>query len=191
MRPDHTHPCSPLARRLGAATLLAALALPTGSHAGEVAVVFTQAQRYTDIGFAPATRERNLSTLQEHLSRWGQRLPKDARLELEFLDVDLAGVERPVGREPFVRVIDGRVDGPRMTLRWTLWKARPSPLQGRSSSATWASFTAWCLGTATAPWSTTCACWTTGFAASHSSACAKAFGRVGLDEAACIVGAGL
>ncbi len=131
MRPDHTHPCSPLARRLGAATLLAALALPTGSHAGEVAVVFTQAQRYTDIGFAPATRERNLSTLQEHLSRWGQRLPKDARLELEFLDVDLAGVERHVGREPFVRVIDGRVDGPRMTLRWTLWEGSTVTASGQ------------------------------------------------------------
>lgn len=88
--------------------------------AAEVSVSFINAERYTDIGFGSVVRQRNLKTLQDHMSEWGSRLPPQQRLELEVLDVDLAGIEKPFGREPLVRVLNGRVDGPRMTLRWTL-----------------------------------------------------------------------
>ena len=97
-----------------------AVACPLAATAGEVAVSFIQPERYTDIGFGQATRQRNLKTLSEHMGEWGAALPASQRLEIEVLDVDLAGVERPVGREPFVRVLNGKVDGPRMSLRWTL-----------------------------------------------------------------------
>lgn len=94
--------------------------LPLQARAGEVAVSFVQPERYTDIGFGQVTRQRNLKTMAEHMAEWGAALPASRRLEIEVLDVDLAGVERPVGREPFVRVLNGKVDGPRMSLRWTL-----------------------------------------------------------------------
>ena len=96
------------------------LLLPLSVTAGEVAVSFVQSDRYTDIGFGQATRQRNLTTLAEHMNGWSVALPVSQRLEIEVLDVDLAGIERSVGREPFVRVINGRADGPRMSLRWTL-----------------------------------------------------------------------
>ncbi|MFN5723578.1 MAG: DUF3016 domain-containing protein, partial [Betaproteobacteria bacterium] len=78
---------------------------------------FVQPERYTDLGFAPLTRQRHLQALTEHMSRWGAVLPASRRLEIEVLDIDLAGLERPVGREPAVRVLNGKVDWPRMTLR--------------------------------------------------------------------------
>ena len=112
-------PVGGVARAVGVA---AAMCLwgPLSATAGEVAVSFVQPERYTDIGFGQATRQRNLKTLAEHMGDWGAALPASQRLDIEVLDVDLAGIERPVGREPFVRVINGRADGPRMSLRWTL-----------------------------------------------------------------------
>jgi len=88
--------------------------------AGQVSVSFVDPQRYTDIGFGHVPRERNLKIINEHMTQWGERLPQAQNLQIEVLDVDLAGIERPVGFDPFVRVLTGRVDGPRMTLRWTL-----------------------------------------------------------------------
>jgi hypothetical protein len=96
------------------------LLLPTPASAGEVVVSFIQPERYTDVGFGQVTRQRTLKTLSEHMVEWSAALPASRRLEIEVLDVDLAGIERPVGREPFVRVLNGKVDGPRMNLRWTL-----------------------------------------------------------------------
>ena len=112
-------------RVIAAATVcgLGASLLPCWAAAGEIAVRFTDSQRYTDIGFGDAARQRNLQTLEEHMMAWGTRLPNSQRLDIEVLDVDLAGMERPWGAEPFVRVIKGRVDGPRMHLRWTLSEA--------------------------------------------------------------------
>ena len=102
------------------ACLLAGLLQPISATAGEVVVSFVQPERYTDLGFAPLTRQRHLQALTEHMGRWGAVLPASRRLEIEVLDIDLAGLERPVGREPAVRVLNGKVDWPRMTLRWRL-----------------------------------------------------------------------
>ena len=103
-----------------AAALAFAAGLPSRAQAGEVSVSFVKPEHYTDIGLGHATRQRNLKTLQDHLMKWGGRLPDATRLEIDVLDVDLAGIERPVGHEPWVRVLNGKVDGPRMTLRWAI-----------------------------------------------------------------------
>ena len=99
---------------------LISLGLPLSVMAGEVEVSFVQPERYTDIGFGQTTRQRNLKTLSDHMSGWGSALPASQRLEIQVLDVDLAGLERPVGRDPFVRVLTGKADWPRMRLRWAL-----------------------------------------------------------------------
>lgn len=101
------------------------------AQAGEVVVSFQEPLRYADIGFGAVTRERNLKTLQDHMEAWGARLPAAQRLEIEVLDVDLAGIEQPVGREPFVRVLNGKVDSPRATLRWTLRQGASVLASGR------------------------------------------------------------
>ena len=106
--------------RAGVLLLVAGAFHVGAARAGEVVVSFQEPERFADIGFGPVTRERNLKTLQEHMAAWGARLPAAQRLEIEVLDVDLAGFERPVGREPFVRVLNGKADSPRATLRWTL-----------------------------------------------------------------------
>jgi len=93
---------------------------PLQATAGDVAVSFVRPEHYTDIGFGQIARQRNLKTLSEHMSEWGAALPASQRLEIQVLDVDLAGLERPVGREPFLRVLSGQADWPRMSLQWSL-----------------------------------------------------------------------
>ncbi|MBL8330836.1 MAG: DUF3016 domain-containing protein [Rubrivivax sp.] len=95
------------------------LALPSWAG-GTVQVEFKQPDRYTDIGFATVERETNLKTLAGHMKRWEERLPDGQRLEIEVLDVDLAGEVRPWRALHEVRILRGRIDWPRMNLRWAL-----------------------------------------------------------------------
>jgi Protein of unknown function (DUF3016) len=104
---------------LGLGITLAGSALAAGS----VQVTFTQPQNYTDIGFRTLDAEHNLATLTRHMASWGERLPDGQRLEIEVLDVDLAGEMRPWRSLWDVRVLTGRTDWPRMTLRWSLKSA--------------------------------------------------------------------
>ena len=102
-----------------AAGALGALLAATAA-AGEVRVHFVEPQRFTDAGFASADRERALATLRSHLEQRGRDWLADGlRLDVDVLDVDLAGRERP-GRARDLRVLDGRVDAPRLQLRYTL-----------------------------------------------------------------------
>ena len=99
---------------LSAGLLCSALA------AGHVQVRFTEPEHFTDIGLASVDREANLKVLASHMKTWEPRLRDNERLEIEVLDVDLAGERRPWRHANEVRVLNGRVDGPRMTLRWAL-----------------------------------------------------------------------
>ncbi len=102
------------------ATALAAyvLALPAQA-AGSVAVRYVDPEHFTDIGFGSFERERTLRSVTEIFERLGNKLPDGQTLSLEVLDVDLAGDIWPrIGQE--YRVLRGRVDWPRMNLRYTL-----------------------------------------------------------------------
>lgn len=127
---NRRRPWKPTVAALAAAAVLAVLAAAP-VQAGQVSVSFVDPQQFTDIGFGKVPRDRNLQTLHEHMMRWGQRLPQAQSLQIEVLDVDLAGIERPVGFDPFVRVLNGRVDGPRMTLRWMLREGDTVVASGR------------------------------------------------------------
>ena len=88
--------------------------------AGTVSVQFIEQQRFADAGLGSYERDRNLEVLSEHLQALGARLPDGQVLKIEVLEVDLAGREMFGARSAGVRVMRGRADWPRMTLRYTL-----------------------------------------------------------------------
>lgn len=101
------------------AVALAALAGVAAVHAG-VDVTFVEPDRFTDIGFMPATRREVLERLDAHLQAWGTRHLRDGEtLAVSVLDVDLAGDVRPGPRDD-VRVLLGGADVPRIRLRYAL-----------------------------------------------------------------------
>ena len=99
----------------------AALALASVAHAGVVEVKYIDAEKYTDAGHGRALEEVETG-LTRHLQQLGQtQLPASRSLAIEILDIDLAGEIRPWHRLwPDTRVMRGRVDWPRISLRYTL-----------------------------------------------------------------------
>lgn len=103
------------------ALLASAVALmPRWAAAGEIKISFLNPERYTDIGLRHVDRERHLKVLADHVQRWQGRLPVGQSLSIEVTDVDLAGELRPWGFVHDMRWLNGRIDGPRIDLRWNL-----------------------------------------------------------------------
>jgi hypothetical protein len=88
------------------------------SAAGTVQVRWLDAERFSDIGRSAIDREHVLAALQEHLQSLGRKLPDGQVLQLSVTDVDLAGEQNPMRHE--IRVLRGRADWPRMSLRFEL-----------------------------------------------------------------------
>jgi hypothetical protein len=102
-----------------AALATTALGVPASVTAGTVSVNWIEAEHFSDAGFGAFDRERNLKTLADYLQALGMRLPDGQSLRLDVLDVDLAGRE-DWHRGQEVRVLRGRADWPRISLRWSL-----------------------------------------------------------------------
>lgn len=114
-------PCSPSA--LAAAAVLAALLVAplAAQAAGQVQVRWIEPEKYADAGRGAFDRERTLEALAAHLQSLGRRLPAGQTLSLEVTDLELAGELEPFSRlHDEVRVLRGRADWPRMSLRYTL-----------------------------------------------------------------------
>jgi hypothetical protein len=108
---------------LAAATVLAALlSAPLAAQAaGQVKVKWIEPEKFADAGRGAFDRERTLQSLGEHLQRLGQRLPMGQTLDVEVTDLELAGELEPFSRfHQDVRVLRGRADWPRISLRYTL-----------------------------------------------------------------------
>jgi len=99
-----------------------------GRATGSVEISFADAPHYSDAGRGALERERTLNALADHLSRWAERLPDGQSLKLTVLDIDLAGELEHVPRWHEVRVLRGRADWPKITLRFSLQQ------QGRTVS---------------------------------------------------------
>lgn len=90
-------------------------------QAGTVDVVFVEPQTYTDVYDSHHEAAENLQTLADYLQQLGHTyLPANQSLHVDVLDVDLAGRLQTTWRWGVVRVIGGRLDWPRMVLRYRL-----------------------------------------------------------------------
>ena len=104
---------------VGWATLAACVAGPALA-AGSAEVRYQQPERFIDAGETPLDRDANLRLLTEQLqSLAAQKLPADQTLQVEVLDVDLAGYVRHTQRGD-VRVVRDDNDSARIRLRYTL-----------------------------------------------------------------------
>lgn len=99
-----------------------ALALIAPAHAaGAVKVSFVQPERFTDAGYFGRDRADNLDALARYLQTLAARQLADGQtLDIQVLDVDLAGRMKPIGPRGDVRVLNGRVDWPRIKLHYSL-----------------------------------------------------------------------
>ena len=105
-----------------AAALLAAAA---AANAGTVDVQFINANKFVDAGTSQWDEKDNIRLIGAYLQALGQRyLPADQAMKIEVLDVDLAGTVQMSRRDAtLVRVVKGRTDYPRITLRYSLQDA--------------------------------------------------------------------
>jgi hypothetical protein len=121
---------------LSSATVLGAAAAFQAS-AGTVSVSFVNATAFTDAGSPPWEAQASLRSLEAHLKALGARhLPAEQSLNVEVLDVDLAGhavPSRAAGRD--IRVVGSAVDMPRITLRYTLQSPGQPALSGEEALA--------------------------------------------------------
>jgi hypothetical protein len=106
-------------RTIAAATLALAASLSPAHAAGTLELHWVQPDRYSDAGLGGPERDRTLAALGAHLRKLVTRLPDGQTLQLEVLDLHLAGEREPALRQD-VRVLRGRADWPRITLRYAL-----------------------------------------------------------------------
>ena len=111
-----------ICRTLVRCAIVVALSLAGAAHAaGVVEVSFVTPERFTDAGDYGRSRDDNLARLSAHLAQLGQLyLAQGQSLAVDVLDVDLAGRVNPFGRRGDIRVVNGRVDWPRISLRYRL-----------------------------------------------------------------------
>jgi hypothetical protein len=102
--------------------LIAGLALLASSAAwAGTEVHFSKPDQFTDVSFNPHEREDELKELSRHFEKLGALLPPGQNLKIDVTDVDLAGRENPSLRAAQdIRVMNGRVDWPRMRLHYVL-----------------------------------------------------------------------
>lgn len=111
--------------------LLVAFAAAGASAAGTVEVGYVQPDRFADIGRFGVERERNLASLSAMFESLGKQLPEGQHLQLQVLDVDLAGNLEPVATRD-LRIVRGGADWPRMTLKYTLKSGSQTLKSGQS-----------------------------------------------------------
>jgi hypothetical protein len=120
---ENTAMTRPVALASAAALLfaMAATLAPPALAAGQVQVKWIEPEKFADAGRGSFDRERTLEALAEHLKGLGRQLPDGQTLRIEVTELELAGELEPFGRfHQDVRVLRGRADWPRISLRYSL-----------------------------------------------------------------------
>lgn len=101
---------------------IGALALLIGSASASAAVTVTYVNpdKMTDVPRFHTDLESMEYIFNEHLSRLSEQLPPGQILNVEFLDIDLAGDVFPRVPVHDIRVLKGRADWPRIHLRYSI-----------------------------------------------------------------------
>jgi len=108
---------------LGALFVALGLGLSASAHAGSARVVFVNPEKFTDIGRYGDEREtaRNRSEIARHIEQLAARkLPANQSLDLEVLDVSLAGRFEPWRTRLYDVRIMRAVTWPSIKLRYQL-----------------------------------------------------------------------
>ncbi|MHB8667272.1 MAG: DUF3016 domain-containing protein [Burkholderiales bacterium] len=101
--------------------LLLSVGLWTSAAGAAVTVSFINPQNYTDMGRYPEDMKAQMKEIKAHLEYLGQRyLPPDQSLNIEVLDVDLAGRLNFSRASHPVRILRGKADWPSMQLHYVL-----------------------------------------------------------------------
>ncbi|QBE64575.1 DUF3016 domain-containing protein [Pseudoduganella lutea] len=106
-----------LIRLTGIAVLLLAA---SGAASAGAKVSYVDTDKMTDVPRFSSDRESMEIHFREHLQRLAEKLPEGQQLNVEFLDIDLAGDQFPRVAVQDVRVLKGRADWPRMHFRYTI-----------------------------------------------------------------------
>lgn len=116
-------------RILASTAALALLAAAAAAQAGgTVNVSFVEPEKFYDAANSAFDRPANLKTIEQFLQALGKRhLPDGQVLNIEVLNVDLAGYVRPT-RQGDLRIVRGGADWPSFQLRYTL-SANGQPLK--------------------------------------------------------------
>lgn len=123
-----------MARKLSLVAAAAALAFASQAQAaGTVQVNFVKPETFTDVRDQAFSRERHVESLKRIISEVALPYVADGQtLTVDVLDVDLAGEPKPGARTHDVRVLRGRADWPRITLRWALESPGQAPQLGQA-----------------------------------------------------------
>lgn len=105
----------------GVAAILAVIILSSASSHAGVNVRFVSPGRYTDAGSYDASSASVEAAFRAHLDRLGKRfLAPGQNLNIDIVDIDLAGYQQPFRFAPNnVRIVSG-VTPPRIVLRYVL-----------------------------------------------------------------------
>jgi hypothetical protein len=108
----------PLLQQLALAGLLV---LSAGAASAAAKVTYVHPEKFTDLPFSSWDRQQTLEQFTDYFNTLARALPPGQELDIEVLDIDLAGREYPGARSGRdIRVVKGGADWPRMQLKYSL-----------------------------------------------------------------------
>jgi len=106
--------------RILKAACAAALAIASASAFATAKVTYTDTDKMSDVPRHHSDLENMKYVFNEHLNKLSEQLPAGQVLNIEFLDIDLAGEEVPRVAVRDIRVMKGQADWPRMHFRYSV-----------------------------------------------------------------------